>query len=219
MPPGYPCGCLRRGGKTGVTAIRSITLRTPRMLSAIFSALSLARMLRTEPNRVTMPWLVLTSRSFGNAPSSNINALETADVISKSAISFLAVAACNGKLAVCIPAKISRMGDHLPIAPRWRASWNVLFGLRLDRWGCWVRARAAICAGHMAVLELSLFMLFPPGSSLDCLFAVDRFSVRISGCPEGVLGDSHYFGWELRASRLIRAFRSCRNCALSRVAP
>ena len=43
------------GRDTGVTVIRSITPRTPRTLSAILTARSLARRLATDPESVTIP--------------------------------------------------------------------------------------------------------------------------------------------------------------------
>jgi len=89
------------------------------MLSAIFRALSLARMLLTDPESVTMPWLVLTSRSFGNTPSSNINPPETADVIALSAISFFGVTACKGdKTRTWAPVAIRSIAHHLPTGER-----------------------------------------------------------------------------------------------------
>jgi len=63
-----------------------------------------------------MPWLVATSTSFGETPRSTINPSSTAEVIPRSVISFLVVAACNGnETEVCVITATSRMADHLPI--------------------------------------------------------------------------------------------------------
>ncbi len=104
---------------TGVTVVRSITPRTPRMLSAIFTARSLASRLFTEPESVTIPSLVLTSTSLGNTPFSNANPASTAVVIPLSLISLFALAACKGdKARTWAPAAIRSIAHHLPAAAR-----------------------------------------------------------------------------------------------------
>jgi hypothetical protein len=111
---------VRVGRTTGVTVMRSMAPRTPRMLSAILTARSLARRLLTAPERVTIPSLVLTSTLLGNTPFSNISPRSTAAVMPWSVIAFGAVAACADLMSgIGSPARINSMVNQR-LSGAWR---------------------------------------------------------------------------------------------------